>query len=102
MTHAAFPPGTGLNLAPGNVEINALHGRPPRPGRRRAPASGQRPRVPVVVDDRPLFPAGVARIVTERAVLAWVECAQLRGFEPLTPSMRTLTTTVDSGRCRWS
>src|SRR5215469_14130530 len=28
----------------------------------------------------------------------WVE---LRGFEPLTPSMRTLATMVGSGRCRW-
>ena len=27
---------------------------------------------------------------------------ELRGFEPLTPSMRTLATTVDTGRCRWS
>ena len=71
-----FRPGTGLNPAPGNVEINALHGRPPGPGQRRAPASGQRPRVPVIDGDRPLSAAGVARIVTERAVPAWVECAQ--------------------------
>jgi hypothetical protein len=29
-------------------------------------------------------------------------CVELRGFEPLTPSMRTLATMVDGGRCRWS
>jgi hypothetical protein len=30
--------------------------------------------------------------------LTWVE---LRGFEPLTPSMRTLAASVDAGRFRW-
>src|SRR5215469_4027812 len=29
-------------------------------------------------------------------------CVELRGFEPLTPSMRTLATPVDSGHCRKS
>jgi len=41
-----------------------------------APASGQRPRVPVAVGDRPLSAAEVARILTKRAVLAWAECAR--------------------------
>ena len=27
---------------------------------------------------------------------------ELRGFEPLTPSMQTLANTIDGGRCRWS
>ena len=30
------------------------------------------------------------------------ELVELRGFEPLTPSMRTLTARVGTRRCRWS
>jgi hypothetical protein len=41
---------------------------------RPSPASGRAYRV--VVGDRQLAAADVARIVTERALLAWVECAQ--------------------------
>src|SRR5215831_5333621 len=46
-------------------------------------------------------PGGVAEINHENMAVTCSFVVELRGFEPLTPSMRTLTTTVDSGRCRW-